>query len=375
MLDFESQPVPAGQYRVESLGAPFVIDIPEGWFVQPNSNGFFVITDPSSTGPGDRDLVMIRVSNLADPTAPGAPAEDQAGDWPLDDITGWINALIPGVVDGDPVETTVGGLDAVQFDAAITDEVECGPEFCVGFAINRDVSGLAFNPGVGHRVFWIDGGDESPIAIDIGDGGDPEFTERAQAVLDTVVFESVGPNPVPSEGNLWELGIPSQVPAGTVNLPIGPGVTFETSGPHFIGQDEFKANVFLDGPDGEADIFFPDEAFDGEPLATVDDAIASFERDPVITATVVGTRDVGGYEATQVDMASSTSFSGDRPPPNLQRSAPSNSDWIAAPEGTVWIMETPDGLAMITAEWFEPVSMEPALALATEILDSITIGG
>jgi len=30
---------------------------------------------------------------------------------------------------------------------------------------------------------------------------------------------------------------------------------------------------------------------------------------------------------------------------------------------------------MITAEWFEPAAMEPAQALATEILDSIVIGG
>ena len=373
LLDYEFQPVPAGQYRVETLGAPFLIDIPEGWFVQPNAAGFFVITDPESMGPGDRDLVMMRVSNLADPTAPQAPVDEQVGDWPLDDIAGWLDALIPGVADGEPVDTTIGGLDAVQFDVAVTDEVECGADFCVGFAINREVSGLAFNPGTGHRVWWIDGGEESPIAIDIGDGGDPAFTERAQAVLDTVTFESVGPNPVPSEGNLWEAGIASEVPAGTVSLPVGPGVTFETSEPHFIRQDEFKANVFVDAP-GEADIFFPDEAFDGEPLATVDDAIASFERDPVITATVVGTRDVSGYEATQVDIASSTDFSGDRPPPNLQRSAPSSSDWIAAPDGTLWIMETPDGLAMITAEWFEPGGMEPAQALAAEILDSIVIG-
>jgi hypothetical protein len=48
--------------------------------------------------------------------------------------------------------------------------------------------------------------------------------------------------------------------------------------------------------------------------------------------------------------------------------------WIAPPEGTLWIMETPDGLAVISAEWFEPVAMEPAQALAAEILDSVVIG-
>ena len=80
LLDFQYQPVPAGQYRVETLGAPFLIDIPEGWSVQPNSFGRFVITDPESSGPGDRDIVMIRPSNLSDPDQPGAPAAEQSGD-------------------------------------------------------------------------------------------------------------------------------------------------------------------------------------------------------------------------------------------------------------------------------------------------------
>jgi hypothetical protein len=373
LLDFEFQAVPAGQYRVETLGAPFLIDIPEGWWVQPNSFGRFVITDADSAGPGDRDIVMIRPSNLADPDQPAAPVEEQAGDWPLGDINGWLEALIPGVVDGGPVDTTIGGLDAVQFDVAVTDEVACGEDGCVGFATNRLVNGMWFDPPTGYRVWWIDGGDESPIAINIGDGSDPEFTERAQAVLDTVTFESVGPNPIPSEGNLWELGIPSEVPAGTVTLPVGPGVTFEMSEPRFVVQDEFKANVLVDGP-GEADIFFPDQAFDGEPLATVDDVVGSLERDPDVTATIVGTREVSGYEATEVDISSSVEPGPVRPPPTLQRSAPSDSEWLAPPDGTMWIMETPNGLAVITAEWFEPTGMEPAQALAAQILDSIVIG-
>jgi len=373
LLDFEFQPVAAGQYRVETLGAPFLIDIPEGWWVQPNSFGHFVITDQDSDGPGDRDIVMIRPSNLSDPDQPGAPVEEQAGDWPISDINGWLDALIPGVVDGEPVETMIGGLGAVQFDVAITDEVECGEDFCVGFATNRLVNDMWFDRGTGYRVWWIDGGDEAPIAINIGDGSDPEFTERAQAVLDTVTFESIGPNPIPSEGNLWELGIPSEVPAGTVTLPVGPGVTFEMSGFNFVFQNEFKANIFFN--EGLADIYFPDQAFDGEPLATVDDVIGALERDPNVTATVVGTREVSGYEATELDISSLVEPGPDTQP-TLQRSAaPPDDGWRPPADGTLWIMETPDGLAMITAEWSEPAGMEPTQAATTEILDSIVIGG
>ena len=351
-----------------------MIDVPEGWWVQPNSFGHFVLTDEASQGPGDRDIVMIRPSNLSDPDQPGAPVEEQAGDWPLADIDGWLAALIPGVVDGEPVATTIGGLDAVQFDVSITDEVECGREVCVGFATNRLVNSLWFDRGTGYRVWWIDGGDESPIAIDIGDGGDPEFIERAQAVLDTVTFESVGPNPIPSEGNLWEFGIPSEAPAGTVSLPVGPGVTFEMSESHFIGfRDELIAAVFLDGP-GESDIVFPDRAFDGEPLTTVDDVVAALERDENVTATVGGTREVDGYEATEVEVSNSAASGPTRPSPTLRWSDDPDEGWIAPPDGTVWVMETPHGIAAITAEWFEAFAAEPAQALAAEILDSIVIG-
>jgi hypothetical protein len=373
LLDFEFQPVPAGRYRVETLGAPFLIDVPEGWWVQPNSFGYFVITDAASRGPGDRDIVMIRPSNLADPDQPGAPVDEQAGDWPLDDIDGWLDALVPGVVDGEPVATTIGGLGAVQFDVAITDDVDCGEAYCVGFTTNRLVNGVTFDRGTGYRVWWIDGGEESPIAITIGDGSDPEFTTRAEAVLDTMTFESIGPNPIPSEGNLWELGIPSDVPAGRVTLPVGPGVTFELSEPHFVVQNEFFSRVLLDGP-GEVDIFFPDEAFDGASLATVDDVVEALERDPGLTATIAGTREVGGYEATEVDITGG-SVPGPDTPPLLGRSALPDGGWRAPPDGTLWIMETPDGIAVISAEWVQLAAMVAALALADEILDSIVIGG
>jgi hypothetical protein len=374
LLDFEFESVPAGRYRVETLGAPFAIDVPEGWRVQYNSLGYLVITDEDSFGPGDRDIQMIRPSNLADPDQPGAPTDEQAGDWPTDDITGWVNALIPGVVDGEPVDTTIGGLDAVRFHVAITDEVECGENFCVGFVTNRRVNDVWFDSGTGYRVWWVDGGDESPIAVAVGDGDDPDFLERAQAVLDTVTFESVGPNPIPEEGDLCKLGFPCEAAAGTVTLPVGPGVTFELAEAHRVFQeDDFKARVLMDDP-AEVDIFFPDQTFDGEPLATADDVVAALERDPENTVTVVGAREVGGSEAAEVEFSGSTEFGPEGPTPTLTASTVSGAGWIAPPDASLWVIETPNGLAVITAEWFEPTGREPALALASEILDSIVFG-
>lgn len=370
LLDVEFQPVPPGDYRVETIGAPFTISIPDGWWVRPNSFGHFVLTDAESMGPGDRDIVMIRPSNLADPDRPNVPAEEQAGDWPLDDIEGWVEAVVPGVIAAGPEGTTLGGLDAITFDVMLTDDVACGQEACVGFATNRLVNSMWFDRRIGYRVWWIDGGDESPIAVFIGDGGEPDFTERAEAVLDTVVFESVDPNPIPAEGNLWELGIPSEVPAGTVTLPVGPGVTFELVEDTFIPQNSQFAAVFGQGS-WETDIVFPSTARSGAAVETVDDVIAALDAEPDITVEVVGTREVDGREATVVDIT------GPAPSPDVTPAFPldgSDVGWRPPWAGTLWIVQLDDGPAFVSAEWFDTGFADDARDWAEPILDSITFG-
>lgn len=391
LLDFEFQPIPADQYRVTSLGAPFVIDVPDGWQVQLNAFGFFVVSPEGSFGPEGQGIAMMRPSNLADPTQPGASGEVQANDWPLDDIKGWVDALVPGVVNGEPVDTNIGGLDAVRFDVTLSPEVACGNEFfghddpesvgqigCIGFATNRDVRALAFYKSQNYRLWWIDGGDEAPIAISVSDGDAQrmEFFEQAEALLDTVRFESVGPNPIPSEGKLWESGIPSVVPAGAVTLPIGPGVTFNMSQPHFIdNQSDILTSVFVQIDNqivAQTDIFFPDQAFDGEPLESVDDVVDALGRRTDLTATVVGTRTVSGFAATEVSVESQFRTGLTNSPP-LRRSEQPDTGWIPHLDGTLWVVETPDGLAAITTGWSRTPAMEPAQALVTEILNSIVI--
>ena len=135
-----------------------------------------------------------------------------------------------------------------------------------------------------------------------------------------------------------------------------------------------NSRVLLQGP-GESDIFFPDVAFDGEPVATVDDIVGAIERSDEFTTTIVGTR--ASSAATGPPRSTSPARSRGRSTPRtLQSTTVPDSGWTAPPEGTLWIMETPDGLAVITAEAFEPVAaLADARALAEEILDSIVIGG
>lgn len=60
--------------------------------------------------------------------------------------------------------------------------------------------------------------------------------------------------------------------------------------------------------------------------------------------------------------------------PLLVEADPPNDGWSPPPNGTLWVMETDDGLAVVSAEWFQAPGEEPALALAEEILTTIRFG-
>jgi len=377
LLDFAFEEVPSGDYRVETIGAPFTIDMPAGWSVQPNFGAHFVLSAPDSGGPGDRDIVMIRPSHLADPDQPNAPLDDQRGDWPLDDIEGWLAALPAGIVTGEPERTTVGGLEAARFDVSLTDEIGCGTDFCVGFATNRDVHGIAFDRRIGYRLWWIDGGEHSPVVVVVGDGTDESFTSRAEAVLDTVVFESIGPNPIPAEADLWELGYSAVAPAGTVRLPVGPGVEFELSEDRFVDQYRQFAHVLLGdeppGPPGQTDIIFPDQDVEGGPVTDLDGVIAALALHG-LESEVVGTRLVSGYDTTILDIRNPAitegRFTGS---PVFRSSLDPYGTWEAPPRGTLWVIDAPTGLAIVTAEAIDFSVEDDARAQAEEIVDSLVI--
>jgi hypothetical protein len=53
-----------------------------------------VLSDPFSEGPGDRDMVLVRLSALVD-------SETRRADWPADDFAGWLDNLPDGVATSD----------------------------------------------------------------------------------------------------------------------------------------------------------------------------------------------------------------------------------------------------------------------------------
>lgn len=369
-LTRQFEPIPPGEYRVETLGAPFTFSIEDEWWVQPNNNGFVVLTDPASSGPGHLDIVFMRPSVLADPAEPNVPVEEQGDGWPADDIDGWLAAVMPGIVTAGPEPTTLGGLDAITFDVAIDDDFACGEDFCVGFATNRLVNSKFFDPGIGYRVWWIDGGDESPIAVVVGDGGIPDFIDHAEGLLATVEFEEVGPNPIPSEGDLWEEGFPTDVPAGEITLPISGGVTFELDAERFIAQAPGFAAILLDAP-AEVDIFAPIETSDGEPIESIEDIADAVSAIGGAEFEVTGVRDIAGIEAIEATIASAGPPPGDGP--LLRTSADDEAaGWRPPPEGTLWFIPAPDGPLVVTAEAYEPGFLDEATALADSVLATLS---
>lgn len=196
----EFHAVEPGRWMIDTLGIPLVLELTGEWWVQPNHEGFTVLTHPDSTGPQDRDIVFIRPSGLVEPERVNdAPEGFRSQDgWPLDDIRGWLDGVFPGrLVDGDPIDTTLGGRDAMRFDVEPADDFPCGPDVCAGFVTNAWVDGTHFEPGKRRTVWWVDGGTHGPLAVLVGrDAGDTEWIRTAEAVLDTVELGDPGPHPI-----------------------------------------------------------------------------------------------------------------------------------------------------------------------------------
>jgi hypothetical protein len=147
----------------------------------------------------------LRPTVLADPTQPGAPVDAQV-DWPLDDIDGWLDNLVDGIVTEGSESTRIGGRDAVYFEVEITDDRVCGSsDYCAGFVINtfddNSISGWAFEPGFHQRVWWVDGGDHEPLLIIAGtQSTDLSFQETADQLLSTLTIGDPQPHPVADPG-------------------------------------------------------------------------------------------------------------------------------------------------------------------------------
>ena len=180
----------AGTHLLDSFGTPIIFTTESSaFFVQENSGGFFAMSAPNSRDPDDRDMVIVRLNGLSDPTAPSAARADQGEGWPADDFDGWLDNLTAGIIVTNREATTLGGLPAVRVDLELGD-IECldGNSFCVLFDWTQRKS---LNPGSMYQIWVVDEGLESPIAVILGTTGDPSdasWLEAYEGILSTFEF-------------------------------------------------------------------------------------------------------------------------------------------------------------------------------------------
>jgi hypothetical protein len=200
-LTGEFEPVPAGSYVVETLGTPFSLTVVEDWFAQVNSDAGAVLTDPASNGPGDRDVVFMRPTELSDPAAPSARIWQQEL-WPVDDLEGWLENVVDGLVVSEVRETSLGGAPAVTFGLEIAEDFDCGMAFCALFVDVGGRNGLTLFRDFDYRVWWLDQGKYELIAVVVdADPSQGEFFDTAESLLSTVAFGSPAPHPMQETGS------------------------------------------------------------------------------------------------------------------------------------------------------------------------------
>jgi hypothetical protein len=368
-------PFAQGTYRTGALGTPMSFTTTEALNTQSNGDGIFVISDISSRAPDDRDLVFIRVGAFSDPTAPNAPIEEQTG-WPNDDFRGWLENLNEGVIATDLVETTVNGLAAIRVDLELTDDIECGwlPGFCVGLVENNGHEIKALNKGASYRVWIIEQGGEDPLAIvdGIARAEDSPWYLRSDAVMDTIAFGDIAPNPAQ-----WLVPGPNQLNVfGGVEVDLPDNLSELTNGrPRVVNRWNGRGFAQIPITDEPGAVFFSDRPhdLDGNPLGAADDVVAELTASGA-DLTERDATTIGGVDARVFDVATSDVGA------IMLRFSPLDVKedylgWDAPAAGRIWLMDHPDrGLMMISAHAFENVdTMLPRVTELTEaVVDSMT---
>lgn len=358
-----------GSYRTGALGTPMSFTATESLSTQPNGGGFFVLSDVSSRAPDDRDLVFMRVAGFSDPGAPNAPIEEQTP-WPNDDFPGWLENLDAGVVPSTPVETSVNGLPAIRVDLELSDDVDCGflPGSCVGLAHNgNDIK--AMNLGASYRV-WIaeqEGEDPLMIVAGIARDRDESWFARAAAVMDTIAFGEIEPNPVQP----LLVGTNQLNALGGIEVDLPDNLDELTNGrPRLINQWTGRGLASIPITDRPGVIYLAERPHDraGEPLAStaevIDELTAAGAELTEVEATTIGGVDARVFDVMTSDVgAIMLRFS----PLDVSESI---LGWDAPSAGRIWLVEHPErGLMMISTHAFQDV--DEMLPLLNELGDAI----
>lgn len=185
-------PIEPGLYQVLGLGDPFTLDIPAGWFVYPNFEGFVVIGAEISNGPYRWDVRMhADVQRLAPVGTGNQPIGEGFAITDVDDL---IAGDIPNVTISDvDFDATFGGREAVSFNIAMTDPNSCGPAdnpCSYGFFSPANVASTLIIEEFAQRMWLVEDTETGPWLIAYG--VEPGFAEgwfaTADALLESATF-------------------------------------------------------------------------------------------------------------------------------------------------------------------------------------------
>lgn len=144
-----------------------------------------MLSDPFSEGPGDRDMVFVRLSALVD-------SETRRADWPADDFAGWLDNLPDGVATSDREVAVLGGLDATRVDLGSSGDSTSR----VRFGTTGSTSHF-LNAGSKYRIWVVEQDGEAPLAVIVAivDELHSGWFDVADELLSTIEFGDIAPNP------------------------------------------------------------------------------------------------------------------------------------------------------------------------------------
>jgi hypothetical protein len=349
-LPDEPSPLEEGTYRVDAAGTPFTFTTDEPLFVQRITNSEVVLTHSESQGIGDREIVVMRVTSLLDPTQPIAFPNDNRVDWPADDLGGWFDNLVNEIVVSDRVETTLGGLDATRFDLQLG-ATGCTPadEVCALFATNLSVYGKPLNAGALYQVWMVDQGEQAPLGVivSIDREGDSAWFDTAAELLSTLTFGEIGPNPILAG------------PSVNAELPFLGGIQINLpTGSYAVRTPAGFDRVVSEGWPVDTKFLTDVRDLDGNALDTSDAVVTALQRQGADVSEVAPVT-IGGVAARVFDV------SGSSPEPARLLTSDIDGGWQLSPQGRIWVVDHPErGLLIITGEAYENLDITRQLVVA-----------
>jgi hypothetical protein len=350
----------AGTYRIDTLGTAFTFSVDETTGLFLNDNGVVSITDLTSVGADDRTITLRRTTLLPDPSDPTAKI-DPTGGWPVTDLRGWVGAVSDNVTASEPIDATLGGLDAT-YVALEVGELNCNTADCASEDPEERPDRPIFSLGSAYQLWVVDQGEEDPVVVTVAvdDPDETAWFDDAAAILATLEFDSVQPSPV------------RQAAAGPAELDVFGGITLLAPEEIVIVEpfDRF-ARIFPADIGGDVEFLTSPLDTDGVELTTTD-RLLRLLTDEAIEFTEFDSADIGGLEARTFEVLSG-------PFPNVVLKARTADlvrpefGWEPPQSGHLWVIEHPDrGLLLVSTEALAgPEAIEPLRSWTADMLQSL----